>query len=182
MAYRDAIDSYYQYVKARILSTSTAQAFISSGNKRVAGMMDAQDWPPKNVLFECFYLLDVTDTPVGRNFYSAQIPVLFKVMQWVWINKGTDLTQGIRQANRGDRFNNFEVMKGELLLGHFPGFCLKQTWAMNGAGVYTGTPSPINEQLLWKPVEFHKKSDKDSGMIYASAMTRLVDMTDPIVA
>src|ERR1700741_2750735 len=101
MAFADGIDSYYQWVKARIL------AFNSS--RTVKGMMDAQDWPSKNVAFDAFYLLDLGDVPVGKQFYSAQTPVLFRQVQWVWINKGTDLVQGVRQANRGDRFRTWEA-------------------------------------------------------------------------
>ena len=174
MAYTDGIDSYYQYVKARIL------AFNSS--RTVKGMMDAQDWPAKNVVFDAFYLLDIGDAPVGRTFYSAQTPVMFRQVQWVWINKGTDLVQGMRQANRGDRFRTLEAMKGELINASFPGFCLKQTWLLDGNGKWNGTPTNPNEYVLWKPIEFHKKSDRDSGMIYGSAATRIVDMTDPILA
>lgn len=180
MSYLDAIDSYLQYVKARLLLIPTVQAAITAGVKRIAGYMDAQDWPNKNVIFDTFYLLDLGDVPVGRTFYSAQTPVLFRQVQWVWVNKGTDLTQGVRQANRGDRFRTMEIMKGELLNASFPGFCLKQTWALVN-GTWTGTPSPTNEQILWKPIEFHTKPDKASGIIYGTAMTRLVDMTDPIL-
>jgi hypothetical protein len=175
MSLTDSIDSYYQFVKARIATKNSARV--------VAGLLDAQDWPNKNVKFDAFYLLDVTDTPVGKDFYSTYIPVLFRQVQWVWINKGTDLTQGIRKANRGDRFRfGLEAMKGELLYASTPGYTQKFTWAVDANDNWISTPENPPEAIWWKPLEFHAKNDKASGVIYGAAATRIVDMTDAIVS
>ena len=182
MAFTDAIYSYFEYVRARVLALSTAQAYtVATGKKRVSGFMDAQDWPPKNINFESFYLLDLGATPVGKEFYSPTIPVIFRLVQWVWVNKGTDLIPGQRQANRGDRFVSMENMKGELINGSFPGFCQKQTWALDQNGNIQPTPSNTNEQIWWKPIEFHRRADRDSGLVYMIGSTRIVEMTDPIL-
>jgi hypothetical protein len=148
----------------------------------VAGLLAAQDWPSKNIKFDAFYLLDLADTPLGHNFYSAQTPVLFRNVQWVWINQGTDLTPGIRQANRGTKFRTSLQMKGELLYGSYPNFAEKFTWSLDGNGNWISAPENPVEFILWKPIEFHSKLDTPSGLIYGAGATRLVDMTDPITS
>ena len=52
----DALDTYYQYVKARINAFTTRVVYNSPGkqlNGVVKGMLNAQDWPPKNIVFVC---------------------------------------------------------------------------------------------------------------------------------
>src|SRR5580692_617895 len=128
MAWNDGIDSYYQWVKGRVNAFTTRTVYNTPNNPLngvVKGMLSAQDWPPKDIVFDAFYLLVMGDAPIGRQGYSAAVPIKFHQVQWVWINKGTDLTQGIRQANRGDKYRTMQTMKGELVNGHFPGFCEK---------------------------------------------------------
>lgn len=173
MAFTDAIWSHYAYVKARILAKNP--------NRVVAGILDAQDWPSKPVKFEAFYLLTLGDTPIGRQGYSQYSPMLFHQMQWVWINKGTDLQQGTRAANRGDRFVNMENMKGELLYGLAPGFTMKLNWSLV-TGVFTGTSPAITEAITWNPVQFHNKFDKESGLEYGAGALRIWNMTDAITS
>src|SRR5580692_11732009 len=92
----DALDSYYQYVKGRI---------IAFNNQRVVkGMLSAQDWPPKQVTLNAFYLLDMGEEPVGKQGFSPAVPIKFHLVQWTWIIKGSDLQPGERLANRGDRY------------------------------------------------------------------------------
>lgn len=172
--YSDAIYSHYEWVKSRLLANNPQRV--------VAGLLDAQDWPSKPFKFDAFYLLDLDDTPVGKQGYSASTPIVLKQVQWVWINKGTDLKQGERQANRGDRFILNQTMKGELLNATFPRFTEKLSWSLDVNGNWTGTSKTPQEFITWTPVEFHKRSDKDSGITYGAAALRIQDMTDTITS
>src|SRR5580692_7234491 len=155
MSYQDGVDSFYQYVKGRI-NAFTTRTVPDIGGGVVAGMLSAQDWPYKGVKFDAFYLLVLGEAPIGKQGYSAAVPIKFHQVQWVWINKGTDLTQGIRQANRGDRYRTMQTMKGELVNGHFPGFCEKLTYSLVN-GVWTGVAENPVEYITWNPIEFHEK-------------------------
>jgi hypothetical protein len=174
--FTDGQDTYYQYVKGRILTYNSSRV--------VAGMLSAQDWPYKEVKFDAFYLLVLGEVPIGKQAYSAAVPIKFHQMQWVWINKGTDLVQGIRQANRGDKYRTMQNMKGELTYAHYPGFCEKQTWALNTAGVWTGTPENPVEYIQWQPIEFHEKWSEPggAGIGYGAGAVRVADMLDVITA
>jgi hypothetical protein len=178
----DAVDSFYQYWRARINAVTKRTVLGLKAGNVVAGMLDAQDWPNKNVKFDAFYLLNVGDVPIGRDGYSTYIPILLRQVQWVWINKGQELVQGIRQASRGTRFRTLEAMKGELLYASAPGYAPKLSWAEDNNDNWTGTPLNPPEVIEWKPLEFHSKLDKATGVIYGSAMTRLVDMSDAIAS
>jgi hypothetical protein len=172
--FTDALDSYYQYVKARILAVNQ--------DRIVGGMLDAQDWPSKPFKLDTFYLLTLHEEPPGKEFYSQYAPPIFHSVQWVWVNKGMDLNPGERKANRGDRYRTNEQMKGELLIGAVPGYAEKFSWALDANGNWVSTPLDPPEVITWKPLEFHKKSDKDSGIIYGAAATRIFDMTDVVAS
>lgn len=181
--FTDGIDSYYQYVKARINAVTTRVIPDIKGGV-VAGMLSAQDWPSKEIKFDAFYLLVLGEAAIGKQGYSAAVPIKFHQVQWVWIIKGTDLTPGIRQANRGDRYRIMQVMKGELINGHFPGYCPKLSWALVN-GVWTGTPLNPPEVITWNPVECHEKWSQPSdtsGIGYGSGAVRVADMLDVITA
>lgn len=172
MSWSDAVDSIYEYTKGRIQTLNP--------NRVVAGLLAAQDWPSKDVKFDAFYLLVLGETSIGKQGYSASTPIKFHQIQWVWINKGTDVKQGIRQANRGDRYRTMQAMKGELTNGLFPGFTEKLTWALDGNGIWTPSHLTPVEFIMWQPVEFHEKLDTASGMMYGSGAIRIVDMLDEI--
>jgi hypothetical protein len=174
MAFTDAVDSIYQYVKARIL--------VVNPQRQVKGFLTAQDWPPKNVTLDAFYLLVLGEVAAGRTYYSASTPVKFHQLQWVWINQGTDLTPGIRQANRGTKYRTMQQMKGELQSGLFPNFCEKFSWSLDGNGNWVSAQLIPQQWLLWAPVEFHEKIDKESGIMYGSGAIRVVDQMDEITA
>jgi hypothetical protein len=184
----DAVWSMYEYVKPRLLSYVTnpannAEKIKAISEIQVAGVFNAQDWPPKQIKFNTFYLLTLDDAPIGKQGYSQYSPMLFHQVQWTWVVKGTDLTQGIRQANRGDRWVITETMKGALLSALSPGYTTKLTWALNNAGVFVGSPtSTPNEPITWPPVSFHTRFDKASGIQYIAAPIRIWDMTDAIVS
>lgn len=186
--FTDAVWSYYEYVKPRILSyvsdpTNNVENISDISKIGVAGVLNAQDWPPKQVKFNTFYLLTLDDVPIGRQGYSQQTPMLFHQIQWTWVVKGTDTVQGIRQANRGDRWVISETMKGALLYGCVPGYTTKLTWALNNSGVFTGSPtSTPNEPITWPPVTFKTRFDRPSGIQYIAAPLRIWDMTDSITS
>lgn len=174
MAYVDALDSFYQATKARMATINPQRA--------VKGMLMAQDWPPKNVDLEAFYLLTLKDSAADRNFYSAYIPVKFHHVQWVWIIKGTDIQAGTRAANRGDRFRTMYSMKDELTKAMFPNFTEKLNWSLNAAGVWIGAAETPVEFITWTPVEFYEKTAMDSGVVWGSASTKIWNMTDAITS
>lgn len=173
MAFTDAIDSLYIYTRDRIQSLNP--------DRVVAGLLAAQDWPSKNVKFNAFYLLDIGETSIGKQGYSASTPIKFHQVQWVWITQGTDLVQGIRQANRGDRYRVMQQMKEELVNGLFPGFTQKFSWSLIN-GVWTSAVKTPAEFITWQPVEFHEKLDQESGMMYGSGAIRIADMLDEITS
>lgn len=182
--FSDGIDSYYQYVKARI-NAFTNRTVDGITNGVVAGMLDAQDWPSKDIKPGAFYLLDLGEAGIGKQGYSASTPIKFHQVQWVWVSLGTNLTQGIRQANRADRYRTMQAMKGELINGHYPGFCEKKTWALDPTGIWTGTSLNPVEYITWPPVEFHEKWSQvpnTSGVGYGSGAVRIADMLDEITA
>lgn len=174
MAFVDAVDSHYQYVKGRMATINPSRV--------VAGLLEAQDWPPKNVKLDAFYLLILAATSIGRQGYSASTPIKFHQCQWVWINKGTDLQQGVRSANRGDRFRTMEQMQGELIEALYPNFCEKQTWALDANGNWVGTSLNPVEYITWTPVELYEKGAMDSGVRYGSGAVKIFDMTDTITS
>lgn len=170
----DAVDSHYQYVKARILALNP--------NRIVAGLLDAQDWPSKPIKFDAFYLLVLGEVSVGRQGFSPSTPIKLHQIQWAWINRGTDLKSGERQANRGDRYRVMQTMKGELMNGLYPGYTEKLSWSLNTNGNFVGTSKVPPEFITWTPVDFHDKYDKDSGLGYGSGAIRIQDMTDTITS
>jgi hypothetical protein len=169
----DALDSYYQYVKGRI---------IAYNNQRtVAGMLAAQDWPPKSVKLNSFYLLDMGEEPVGKQGFSPAVPIKFHIVQWTWIIKGSDLQPGERLANRGDRYRIMQAMKWELTQGMFPNYAEKQTWNLVN-GVFTGASLVPKIFMTWIPVSFHTNYPKDSGLAYGTGSTRIQDISSPITS
>lgn len=173
--FTDAIDSYYVYTRNRIKTFNSARV--------VKGLLNAQDWPQKPLVWDAFYLLVLGETPIGRQGYSQYSPILMHSVQWVWINTGSDIVPGVRQANRGDRYRTSQAMKGELLFANSPGYTQKLTWSLNSAGQLVSTPEQVpTEFITWTPMEFHEKLDKDSGIVYGSGAVRITDMTDAITS
>lgn len=170
----DAIESHYVYVRDRIKTFNP--------NRIVKGIVNAQDWPPKKVEPDAFYLLVLDDAPIGSQGYSQYQPMIFHQLQWVWINKGTDIVPGVRKANRGDRYNVSQNMKGELLYGLAPGYTQKLSWSLDGNGKLVSSIPDIPEPITWNPVAFHTKLDKDSGINYGAGALRVWDMTDAITS
>jgi len=176
----EVLDSHYQYVKARI---NTATKRTIPGQKGVvAGMLNAQDWPPKEIKIEMFYMLVLGREPVGHEAYSSANPIKFHLVQWTWLVKGSDLQQGTRQAYRGDRYRIMQVMEDELSYGMTPNYAERQSWSLNASDVWVATSFSPKQFFTWTPVEFHETFTKDSGIAYGTGRTRLQDIPQPITA
>lgn len=180
--FSDAVDSFYEWVKARIENYVT-NVQSPSYTRTIKGIFNAQDWPAKRLVPDAFYLLVLGEEPVGKQGWSPATPIVFHQVQWVWVNKGTDLAQAnVQQANRGDRYRTAQLMKQELLYGMNPGYSPKLSYAMNGAS-FVGMPKVPAEAITWTPISgFHEKLDKQSGLLYVAAATRIQDMTDTITS
>lgn len=174
----DAVDSYWRHAVERMQTINPSRQML--------GVMDAQDWPPKEVRFESFYLLVLGEPPLGRSFASAAIPVVSHELQWVWMILGTDLTRGKVGRGRGDRYRTDMEMKSELLNANFPMFAEKKEWSISGGSAaaiqLTGTPVTPSESIWWSPLVFTRRTDQESGSIYGAASVSLVDMTEQIAA
>lgn len=142
----------------------------------------AQDWPPKNIEFDAFYLLTLGEQPIGRQGFSASIPIVGHEMQWQWVTKGVDISAGQVGPNRGIRFQNHFAMKGELEQALAPYFCEKKSWGPVGQPpVWTGTSLDPVESIMWAPPTYHEKLDKLSGTVYGIVAVRVWDMLDPVI-
>jgi len=170
--YAAAIDTHYLAVKTRVLAVNAARVFV--------GVMSSQDWPPKDVQLEAFYLLVLGEVPLGKQADSASIPVKVHTVQWTWMIAGTDIQKGIQLRGRGDRYRTNFTMKGELENGVFPRFAQKQNVVVNSTGQLVGIPIVPTEYILWSPVSFVDRNEKASGLAYGIGTVRITDMTDAI--
>jgi hypothetical protein len=172
--YAAGIDTHYLWVRGRVTALNPARVF--------AGVMSAQDWPPKDVLTEAFYLLVLGEVPLGRQADSATIPVKVHTAQWTWLVVGTDVQKGIQLRSRGDRYRTHFAMKGELEYGVFPRFAPKQNVVLNSTGELVAIPYDPVETILWSPVTLVDRNEKASGVLYGTGTVRITDMTDEITS
>jgi len=170
------IDSHYFSVRNRVIAFNPA--------RKVMGVMDAQDWPPLNVEMESFYCLDLGAVPIGKQGYSATIPIVIHTVQWTWLVSGTDIQKGIQIKSRGDRYRINGQIEKELENGLYPGFAQKLSVEYAGAdgSQLIGTPLDPVEYIMWSPASFVKKSDKVSGLLYGTCTVRITNMTDSILS
>ena len=167
-----AIDSFYQNIKSRIQQINSSRI--------VAGLLMAQDWPPKNVKLNAFYLLNLTDVPASRDMNSATVQTLSRYVQWVWIIPGTPLQSNQQGANRGDRLRIHWQMQQELMQALYPYFCEKKNWARDGNGVWSGVAQVPEASIFWTRGEFKEQIDKESGSIYGLASLYICDSLEPV--
>ncbi len=173
----ECIDTYFEYVSGRMATINP--------DRKVVGVMDAMDWPPKNVLLEGFYLLVIGQRPmIGKQFWSAAITTLSHTVQWTWLITGSDLTQGKVGRSRGDRYRTNMTMREELIKATYPWFATKEEWTVLGATpsglALQGTPLTPTEDFWWGPPTFLNRIDRTSGVVYGAATVQLVSM-EPIV-
>lgn len=174
MAYIDGLFSHYEYVKARIKAINP--------DRVVKGYMMAQDWPPKDVVEEAFYLVVLGEQPIGRQGFSPYIPIVGHEMQWVWIVKGKDIAAGQVGPNRGIKFKSHFAMMDEIKAAMSPYFCEKQAWGPSGTQppTWVGTSLTPQEFIMWAPPRYQVKQDRDSGTVYGILDVTVWDMLDPI--
>lgn len=173
----DAIDTFWEYTSGRMATINP--------NRKMIGVADAMDWPPKSILFEGFYLLVLGEKPVlSREAWSASTPIVVHTCQFSWIIAGQDLTQGVVGRSRGSKYRTNMTMREEILKATYPGFCQKQSWAVLGNSpsglMLQGTPK--QEYITWGPLTFLNRQDKSSGVIYGAATVEITDMTETITA
>lgn len=175
----DAIDSYFQILEKGILQANP--------NRKVIGVMDAMDWPPKNVQLEAFYLLLLGARGVSnKGFWSAANPTYVHSLQWTWIVAGSDLTQGKIGRSRGDRYRTNMIMRDELVVATQSAW-----WAEKlKYSVVGNTPSGValqstelnpSEFIWWTPYTFLNRIDRESGLIYGAASVQITDMESALV-
>lgn len=170
----DVLDSHYAYVKGRVATINPSRKFL--------GMMLAQDWPPDTVDMEAFYLLDLAVNPVERDAYSAADPIYIYTVQWTWLIAGTDLQDGLKGRNRGNRIRTSYQMKNELRQALYPNFCEKVQVSINASGTVIKTSYDPKEYIMWTPSSFKDRPDKESGLIYGTCTTQITGISAEIAA
>ena len=177
----DAVDSYFQYVAERMATINP--------DRQMVGVVDAMDWPPKNVdlILSGFYLMTLGQRPLtSKSFWSAAIPVVSHTLQWTWIIAGSDLTSGRVGRSRGDRYRTNMTMREELLKATYPWWTEKKEWSVvgntpSGLALDSESLSPV-EFVWWTPPTFLNRMDREAGVIYGAATVQLVEMTEEITA
>ena len=155
--------------------------------RKIVGIMDAMDWPPKNVQNEAFYLLLLGARGITtKGFWSSAQPTLVHTVQWTWIVAGSDLTQGKIGRSRGDRYRTNMKMRDELITSTRGAWWTeKLMWSVVG-----NTPSGValksNElnptEFIWfTPFVFLNRQDREAGLIYGAASVQITDMESALI-
>lgn len=140
------------------------------------------DWPNQDVQFEAFYCLVLGAAPIGPQTYSPYAMWMSHSLQWVWMLMGTDVQEGIRGRNRGDRYRTHHTMEQELLAALYPYYTQKKIWSLDGNGALQSAVTDPPESITWTPPIFRTRIDQPSGLTYGSASTELTDMTEVVAA
>lgn len=170
----DVLDSHYNYVKTRVQS-------LVNPTRKFMGATMAQDWPNETVQMESFYMLDLGQVPIGRQSYSASVPILSYTVQWTWLIAGTDIQNGVKGRNRAERYRTNYDMKNELRIALFPNFCEKLQFSLSGETVIKTSYDP-QEYITWTPSTFRDRIDKPSGLVYGLCTVQITGMTGNIAA
>lgn len=171
----DCVDSYFQIMAQNIQLVNPA--------RKVIGVSDAMDWPPKNVILEAFYLLVIGQRGLtSKSMWSSAVPTYVHELQWVWIIAGSDLTAGKVGRSRGDRYRTNMIMRDELVAATQSAWWTeKLQWSVTGS-----TPSGLalqsqslnpKDYVWWTPLVFLNRLDKESGVVYGSATVQVTDIT-----
>lgn len=172
-------ESHYRWVKGRILAQNPGRT--------VDGIVDALDWPAKQLLPNTFYMI-LGDISTRAGFGTPTAEGMANVVQWAWMVPGDDLGANQRGRNRGDRFRINQQMIAELMNGLFPNFCPKQMWTgYENAGVFTYVGKAIDppETIWWSLPKFSRAkrdNEEKSGIIYTLATVGLNQWGDTILA
>lgn len=178
MSWSDAIDSYFKYVKGRIVAKNP--------NRLIPGIIEANAWPPQEVQNEAFYLLLLGESP-SSNFGTVSSTGIIHLTQWTWVVIGNDLpTQASNQVgrNRGNRYRNNAKLKQELLNGLYPNFCDKNTYIPQQQGNnLVSVPTSVGEKIWWsRPRFLPVKAEGESGVLYGAAQIFVSEFSDLITS
>jgi hypothetical protein len=171
----DWSDTFYQYVKARILEINPVRLF--------SGIVSASDWPPQEMIPESYYLITSTLDPnrgqgVGTNSWTA--PIYGEQVQWAWSIIGTDIAPNALATNRGDRYRTYFKMIQEILQGMYPGSCLLKQWIGNEDGTVTGTPYFPQESIMFTKPKFSERMERTTGILFGSASVVITGISPTI--
>lgn len=174
-----APESHFRWVKGRILTQNS--------KRTVDGIVDALDWPAKQLLPNTFYMI-LGDISTRAGFGTPTASGLSNVVQWAWMVPGDDLAANQRGRNRGDRFRINQQMMSEIVNGLFPYFCPKQIGQAfdNGNGGFNNVISDISppETIWWSLPKFSRAkmdNEQKSGIIYTVATIGLNQFGDTIL-
>lgn len=167
--FSDVIDSYYRWVKARILAINPERQF--------KGIIQALDWPFKEAAIESIYLAIATDTPSRQGTPSS--PAYTQRLSWVYLVQGKDIAPGTQGPNRSKyRINN--TIKKELINGNFPQFCERQQWNLDSNEALVATSYYPSEHIWWNSITFKDKVDKTSGILFGDGSVLLTSFAPTI--
>lgn len=165
----DAVDTLWKTFSGRMATINSA--------RKLMGYMDAENWPPPQVVFDGFYLLALSSNPLGKASDSWAVPFYEHMLQFQWITKGTETSTytDTTGKNRGNRVRTAWVMQQELLRALYPGFAQKQQLSVDASQKVNSVI--LNEPISWTKPQFRWRADKESGLIYMIATVRVTDMT-----
>lgn len=157
----DWSDSFYNYVKQRILTKNPDRVF--------SGIVEARDWPVKEAVPESLYMLTTTMDP-KRMPGSWSAPIYSERIQWVWQIRGVDQAQGVQIGNRGDRYRKHFQICQELMYGVFPGYCEKLSYSLDENNQLQGTSYIPTESIWFTMPTFSDRVEQSSGIMFGSAV------------
>lgn len=160
----DWTDSFYNYVKNRILAKNPDRVF--------GGIAQASDWPSAEITFDALYLVIGLGDPIrpeapGSNSWSD--PLYGHVVQWSWPILGDDIKSDNISASRSSRYRkNFQIMQ-EVLHGMFPGFCEKLQYGIDDDGQLISVSYEPKEFIWFNKPRLSTKIDRSTGTLFGSA-------------
>ena len=177
MALVDAIDTYYSYIVKQMATVAPSQS--------MSGYIAARDFPLTPPVENSLYLLFISATPVG----GTEAQTLYQFLcQWNWLIIGTNIQANQQAENRGDRFRTNMGIISNLKQASYPGFCLKNTYAVGASGNVIGTNViqagvGTTESIWWSRPQFTPKQDNQkTGLIYGTATVRLYCFDDVLTS
>jgi hypothetical protein len=176
--FTDAVDTYYAYVKSRIVTAVLPESEPGAGDgvpalnplRVFGGTLEAAAWPPSDVKDGAIYLNIQNQFPGKRGTLANR--EYRHVLQWTWLTRGTDISQGGQGANRGDRFRLDQEIRAELYQANFPQFCPLVTVTFDQAsGTIVRTPYNPIQMCRWTPLSFGPRPAiaDSSGVLYGAA-------------
>jgi hypothetical protein len=187
MALIDAIDTYYEYVKSRMLrgvlneDGSTAVAAINPA-QQFLGYAGAQSWPPSDIVYNALYLI-ITNQDNQPKLGTLGNQMYRVVMQWAWLVQGTDLVATNTGQNRGNRFRIDQGIRDNLRQANFPQFCPMISIQQNSvSGQLSHVLYNPAQTCRWTPLSFGPRpaASDESGILYGAAAVDVYAFQQPM--